>query len=242
MDVGALATALDSAGSVLVVTGAGVSAPAGLGTFRGAGGPPSWLETAMSADRWHEDYEASAARWDEFRSRVEDAVPTVAHRVLSGLETLARSRGSEFTVATQNVDGLHTRAGSAGVLEVHGVLDPVDRVAPDGVLRSRPDAVFFGERIRYGEELSALAERVEVLVVIGSSGVVFPVAGLPSRVNDRYRGPGPVYPERGRVFVVNAEAWRPELLFPVERMIVGLADDVLAGVAEVLGVPIPPAG
>jgi NAD-dependent deacetylase len=131
---------------------------------------------------------------------LEEKQPNAAHRVLADLE----SRGMLEAVITQNIDRLHHRAGSQRVVEVHGTIDtgscvrcsasyPLERVKQlfdhDGVARCeqcsgavKPDVVLFGELLpeQAIEEAYGLARRADLLLCVGSSLEVHPVAGLPA--------------------------------------------------------------
>jgi NAD-dependent deacetylase len=178
---------------VVVLTGAGVSADSGIPTFRGEGGlwrnyraedlatPEAFARNPLLVWEWYE--------WR--RTIVRNAEPNAAHRAIASLP--------DALVVTQNVDGLHRRAGSQNVIELHGNLfrarcareettrdaaDPFDELPPHcecGALL-RPDVVWFGEMLPEGAFSKAgLAVRdADLLLVIGTSGVVFPAAGLVS--------------------------------------------------------------
>jgi NAD-dependent deacetylase len=177
--------------SVVVFTGAGVSADSGIPTFRGEGGlwrnyraedlatPNAFARNPMLVWEWYE--------WR--RGLVRDAQPNPAH--------LAVARLSDALVVTQNVDGLHTRAGSRNVIELHGnlfrvrcvregdvteALEPFTDLPPTCACGAmlRPDVVWFGEMLPEGafERASAEVRAADLLLVIGTSGVVYPAAGL----------------------------------------------------------------
>ena len=191
------AAALSKAQHVCVLTGAGISAESGIPTFRDA-------QTGLWANFRAEDLATPEAferdpkfvwDWYEFRRElVRQAEPNPGHFALA---ELAR-RVPRFTLVTQNVDGLHQRAGSTGVLEYHGnILRDrccVEQVIADrsedsrhglphcaacgGLLR--PDVVWFGEAIPRGPMLAAAdaAESCDVFLSIGTSSLVYPAAGL----------------------------------------------------------------
>ncbi|GIV58547.1 MAG: NAD-dependent deacylase [Bacteroidetes bacterium] len=185
---------------VAVLTGAGISAESGIATFRDAGGlwerfRPEELANVRAFLRNPELVQG----WYAYRRRiVEQAAPNAGHRALAELETLI----ADFTLITQNVDGLHQRAGSRNVLELHGNLmrtycidcgrsasadelaalaegAPARCVACGGLLR--PDVVWFGEMlpVEAYEGAEAAARRAEVFLSVGTSAVVYPAAGLP---------------------------------------------------------------
>jgi NAD-dependent deacetylase len=194
------AAALRSARHVCVLTGAGMSAESGVPTFRDA-------QTGLWAKFRPEDlatpdaFERDPKRvweWYEWRRElVRTAEPNAGHRALV---ELAR-RVPQFTLVTQNVDGLHQRAGSVGVIEYHGnVLR--DRCAAEGIVRERsphsvsglpecatcgallrPDVVWFGEAIpRHALQLAdAVATDCDCFLSIGTAAMVYPAAGLAER-------------------------------------------------------------
>ena len=191
------AAALKKAQHVCVLTGAGISAESGIPTFRDA-------LTGLWANFNPEDLATPEAferdpkfvwDWYEFRRElIRKAEPNPGHFALAAL---AR-RVPRFTLVTQNVDGLHQRAGSKGVLEYHGnILRDrccVEQVIADrsedsrhGLPRCaacggllRPDVVWFGEAIPRGPMLAAAdaAESCDVFLSIGTSSLVYPAASL----------------------------------------------------------------
>jgi NAD-dependent deacetylase len=197
-ELAAVAERVQQAERVLVLTGAGMSAESGVPTFREA-------QTGLWARFSPEDLatpEAFAAepervmdwyRWR--RGLVAQAAPNAGHRVLARWQA-ARAGVS---VVTQNVDGLHQRAGSAAVVELHGRLSHLrcERCAgtiawpdddPGGLLdhagcggRLRPDIVWFGEALPPAAWQAAEREAhaAQVVLVVGTSGLVHPAAALP---------------------------------------------------------------
>lgn len=177
----------------MVLTGAGVSADSGIPTFRGEGG--LWrnyrAEDLATPEAFQRD-PLLVWEWYEWRrSLVREAKPNAAH--------LAIARLPNALVVTQNVDGLHQRAGSMDIIELHGNLfrarclrddtrrdaaDAFDSLPPRcgcGELL-RPDVVWFGELLPAGvfERAARAVRDADLLLVIGTSGVVFPAAGLVS--------------------------------------------------------------
>lgn len=187
---------LKSARSLTVLTGAGVSAESGIPTFRGQDGlwrnfVPEELATAEAFER------NPKLVWEWYvwrRSLVSRATPNAGHLALVQME---RQFG-EFTLVTQNVDGLHERAGSQNVIELHGNIMrsrchscgyPSGSLAldSDGQLSAcqcgglvRPDVIWFGELLP-SEALKRAwdaAKRADIFLSIGTSSAVQPAAGL----------------------------------------------------------------
>lgn len=184
--------------SIFVLTGAGVSAESGLGTFRDRGGlwsrfDPMKLATpeafARDPDLVHEFYNLR-------RRGVIEAEPNAAHFALARLEQGVRERGGEFFLCTQNVDDLHERAGSQAVTHIHGELLKARCLACDSVTPwredittqtpcphckqtggMRPDIVWFGEIPRKLDAIESALLGSELFVAIGTSGAVYPAAG-----------------------------------------------------------------
>ncbi len=199
MTVDALVDALRDGGCV-VLTGAGVSTESGIPDFRSQGGIWARFDPLEygSIEAFRRDPERV---WEFYGPRyrmLAEAEPNAAHRALAELER----RGVVDAVVTQNIDCLHERAGSSDVVEVHGSirtascpacgrghgLDDVLELVDEGVPRCRscgavlkPDVVFFGELLPVGamERATELATRARVLLVVGSTLEVYPVAGLP---------------------------------------------------------------
>lgn len=189
--------ALRSARHVVAFTGAGISAESGIPTFREA-------QTGLWATYRAEELATPQAfarapervwKWYEWRrGLVESAEPNAGHRALTRIEALA----PKFTLVTQNVDGLHVRAGSRNVIELHGnimrtrcsregrVVDEWDSDAkppdcPTCGAPLRPDVVWFGESLpmhALGNAEKAAAD-CDVFLAIGTSALVYPAAALP---------------------------------------------------------------
>jgi NAD-dependent deacetylase len=183
----------------VVLTGAGISTESGIPDFRSAGG--IWASEDPLAVASIEAFRRDPARvWDFYARRLAahaDAEPNDGHRALARLEELGLVRA----VVTQNVDGLHQRAGSRHVVEVHGSLGsavcpacgaqaeigralatlPLPPCEVCGEIL-KPGVVLFGELLppTAFERASALARQAGLLLVVGSSLEVYPVAGLPA--------------------------------------------------------------
>jgi NAD-dependent deacetylase len=191
----AAAQLLAGASSVCVSTGAGMSVESGLDTFRGEDGLWSKvkIEEMATPEAFRRDPVKVWAWYRWRRARLASVEPHEGHRILACWE----ERIDDFTLVTQNIDGLHHRAGSKRVLELHGRLDAarctycdyavqsLDDLGPEPACpactkRLRPAVVWFGEALP-AEALDAAfaaAARCDVMVVIGTSGVVQPAASL----------------------------------------------------------------
>ncbi|HET6274826.1 MAG TPA: NAD-dependent deacylase [Candidatus Cybelea sp.] len=199
----ALVDALRAAQSVFVLTGSGISAESGLPTFRGVGGlwrthrveelasPEGFARDPLLVWTWYNERKAAHAR----------AEPNAGHAALARLENVV----PDFTLATQNVDSLHLQAGSRNVLELHGNLRearcthcdarrpfeasgmPLDQIDHDCGGRFRPEIVWFGEPLPppVWHEAQRAAARADVILVVGTSAVVYPAAALATQYNRR---------------------------------------------------------
>lgn len=189
---------------IVVLSGAGISAGSGLPTFRGPLG--LWdneaLMRASSAATYREHLDELWAWWGARRTDATEAVPNPAHRVFAELEDV----GYDVTIITQNVDGLHQRAGSRDVIELHGNLfrtrccvkrcrqepwdDHVARSVPPACPTckrpSRLDIVLFGEQLdrHLWRRAEGAVRAAEIFVVVGTSGIVQPAAGLVAVAQD----------------------------------------------------------
>ncbi len=198
----------------VVLTGAGISTESGVPDFRSAGG--IWAQydpyEVASIDGFRRD---PGRVWEFYGRRLDvlaDVEPNAGHHALAALE----ERGLVQAVVTQNVDRLHQRAGSRDVVEVHGsiatascpscgetvereavrALLPLPRCAGCGTVL-KPDVVMFGELLPAAaiERATELAQGAALLLVVGSSLEVWPVAGLPQETLDA----------GGRLAIVNRE-------------------------------------
>jgi NAD-dependent deacetylase len=187
---------LAEATSVAVLTGAGISAESGIPTFRGAAG--LWREykpeDLATPEAFARDPKLVWEWYDWRRGIVAKAVPNAAHKALVQLEI----RKPGFTLVTQNVDGLHDMAGSGKILKLHGDIwrmrctecganfpnrrVPLPKIPPHCACggMARPGVVWFGEPLPEGmmKEAEHAAASAQVFLVIGTSAVVYPAAGL----------------------------------------------------------------
>jgi NAD-dependent deacetylase len=207
-DAQLLARTLEASECTVALTGAGVSVPSGIPDFRT---PESglWADVDPMEVAHIDVFEREPARfWSYYRPRFHSLGhkrPNAAHAALAELE----GRGLLGGVITQNIDRLHRAAGSRNVVEVHGSIATstcrrcerayeIEEVDPlfdaDGVARCtscegpvKPDIVLFGELLPEEAMAAAveLAERAELMLCVGSSLVVHPVAGLPGLTLER---------------------------------------------------------
>ena len=193
---------LSGATSVCVLTGAGVSQESGVPTFRGPDG--LWRQFRVEDLATPEAFARDPLLvWEWYawrRELIDRAQPNAAHRALADLEQrIAAQPGGQFTLLTQNVDGLHERAGSRHVLRLHGSLwhlrcsdcdqEREDRSVPLNPFPPRcncsallrPAVVWFGEPLPEQEwsQAARAAAQAEVFLVVGTSALVHPAASLP---------------------------------------------------------------
>ena len=198
-----LASLIREAGSVVALTGAGISVPSGIPDFRSPGSG-LWenvdpMEVAH-IDAWRADPERFWHFYGQRFQTLRDKQPNGAHRVLVELE----QRGKLDAVITQNIDRLHMRAGTRELIEVHGTIDhsscldcgaqypleevqerlehsPISVPCCDCGQPLKPDVVLFGEFLPDGalERAYALAAGADLLLCVGSSLEVHPIAQLP---------------------------------------------------------------
>ncbi|HEX5875573.1 MAG TPA: NAD-dependent deacylase, partial [Pyrinomonadaceae bacterium] len=192
---GELRRLLAEASRVLVLTGAGVSAESGVPTFRGGGNTTVWkgmpFDVISSAEMVERDLAAVWEWFDYRRGFMKEIEPNPAHREIARWQ----DRFAEFTLVTQNIDGLHQKAGSREVIELHGNIWRARCTVCGSSFESpsnhdacwecgsalRPDVVLFGEMLPPGafEFAAGRALHCELCLVIGTSGLVYPAAGLP---------------------------------------------------------------
>lgn len=178
---------------VVVLTGAGMSADSGLKTFRDSDG--LWeghnVQDVATPQAWNRDKELVLDFYNQRRKQAHTVDPNDGHKALARLE-----KQFDVTIITQNVDSLHEQAGSSNVIHLHGQLsqvrsekDPtliydiagesieIGDTAEDGA-QLRPHVVWFGEPVPNIEQAANLVSQADMLIVIGTSLVVYPAAGL----------------------------------------------------------------
>lgn len=181
---------------VTVLTGAGISAESGLKTFRDSDG--LWenhrVEDVATPEAFITD---PVLVWNFYQHRYQNAVSTVPNAGHLALATLEKKLGDNFQLITQNVDGLHRRAGNRNIHEMHGRLDrcyctlcgagfDISQIDLSGALPYcpecegllRPDIVWFGEIPYYLDVIEKLIRKCNLFIVIGTSGNVYPAAGF----------------------------------------------------------------
>lgn len=178
---------------VVILTGAGISAESGISTFRDSDG--LWEHYRVEDVATHEAYERNPELvlrfYNERRRQLYSFEPNEAHRQLARLE-----QRYDVQIITQNIDDLHERAGSSHVLHLHGELSKgrsdvhpdlivevgnrdinLGDLAPDGT-QLRPHIVWFGEAVPNIEPASQMCQEADIFIVVGTSMVVYPAAGL----------------------------------------------------------------
>jgi len=203
--ISAVGDRLRDARSVVVITGAGISAESGLRTFRGNEKDMEslWKQFDPMTLATPEAFAANpelVTRWYDWRRLgCLSAEPNPGHLALAEIEKHITARGGSFTLLTQNVDRLHQRAGSCNVVELHGSIiqwrctgcDTRETPGPDSMAAFpprpaccptellRPDVVWFGEQLPF-EALRAADQAIascDLFFSIGTSSVVYPAAG-----------------------------------------------------------------
>lgn len=182
--------------NIVVLTGAGVSAESGLGTFRGPGG--LWeshrVEDVATQEAFHRDPELVHSFYDARRAQLKAVEPNPAHLALARLDT---EWPGELLLVTQNVDDLHERAGSKRLIHMHGELTKGWCLGCDGHFAwrepmgteaecprcgrrgmVRPDIVWMGEMPYEMDRIDDALQRCHLFVSIGTSGAVYPAAGF----------------------------------------------------------------
>ncbi|MEJ7927355.1 NAD-dependent deacylase [Sphingobium sp. AN641] len=181
--------------TIVILTGAGISAESGLATFRGPDG--LWeghrVEDVCTPQALRRDPALVHRFYDERRARLAQVRPNAAHEALAALD---RAWPGELLIVTQNVDDLHERAGATRLIHMHGELRsalcaacgaavaweaglPPGSICPGcGQPALRPDIVFFGEMPYDMDRIEDALARADLFVSVGTSGAVYPAAGF----------------------------------------------------------------
>lgn len=193
---------------IFVLTGAGVSAESGLGTFRDKSGSGLWARfdpmKLATPEAFARDPAAVQAFYNFRRRNLLSSQPNAAHVALARLQKELSARGAGLALVTQNIDDLHERGGASRVLHMHGELlkarcdacgflrgqrddlgldEPCPACGRIGALR--PHVVWFGETPLFMDEICEALSAADLFVAIGTSGSVYPAAGFVSEARRR---------------------------------------------------------
>ncbi len=216
---------------LVALTGAGISAESGIATFRDSGG--LWeghkVEDVATPEGWERNPKLVLDFYNERRKKALESKPNRGHEILVELE-----KQFDVTIITQNVDDLHERVGSTNVIHLHGKLfESRSTINPSLIYpiegwelklgdlceqgsQLRPNIVWFGEAVPMIEVASIIASTADIFLVVGTSLLVYPAAGLIDYV-----------PDRVKKFVIDPQ--KPDILhvpnieFITEKGSVGLA-------------------
>ncbi len=191
---------------IVILTGAGISAESGIDTFRAAGG--LWeqhrVEDVATPEAFARDPDLVLRFYDMRRERIQEVEPNQAHEALARLDWLWPANDDyDLTIVTQNVDDLHERAGARRLIHMHGehlkawcaacdvrhvwrdtlIERPPCPACGDAALR--PDIVWFGEMPYQMDRIYAAVSGCDLFVSIGTSGAVYPAAGLVRKARSR---------------------------------------------------------
>ncbi len=182
--------------NIFVLTGAGISAESGLGTFRDKAGLWTRFNPLKLAtpDAFRRDPVQVQAFYDARRANLREAEPNAAHVALAELEQGLKAQGGRLYLCTQNIDDLHERAGAQAVIHMHGELfkarctgcarvtvwreDLGDARCQVCSAPLRPHVVWFGEEPLEMEAIYDALDDSDLFVAIGTSGSVYPAAGF----------------------------------------------------------------
>ncbi len=226
---------------IVVLSGAGLSAESGLGTFRDKGGV--WTQYDLAEVATPEGFAADPAKVMAFynarRANMVEATPNVAHQALARLK---QTWQDDVLIVTQNIDDLLERAGTHDVVHMHGelsqalcarcghrwtaplVMDVRDQCPSCGAMATRPDVVWFGEIPYHMERIIAALQVCETFVSIGTSGTVYPAAGFVAEAKEA----------GARTIELNLEVTQPGHMFedqvqgPATQIVPKWVEDVLS--------------
>jgi NAD-dependent deacetylase len=178
--------------NIVILTGAGISAESGIKTFRDSDG--LWenhrVQDVASFEAWKKNKELVLDFYNQRRAQVLECEPNEAHKLLVKLE-----EKYNVSIITQNVDDLHERAGSTNILHIHGELLKARSTVDENLIydwkkditindkcekgsQLRPHIVWFGEAVPLIEVAAKITQTADIFIVIGTSMVVHPAAGL----------------------------------------------------------------
>lgn len=179
--------------NIVILSGAGISAESGLKTFRDTGG--LWenfaIEDVATPEGWAKNPQLVLDFYNQRRKQAFEAKPNEGHKALAKLE-----KYFNVNIITQNVDGLHEKAGSSNVLHIHGELSKVRSVKHENLiydagdkeinlgdlaeddLQLRPHIVWFGEQVPLLDAAAKICSKADIFIVVGTSLQVYPAAGL----------------------------------------------------------------
>lgn len=194
---------------IVVLTGAGISAESGLQTFRGSDG--LWegynIYDVATPEAWHKDPALVQEFYNMRRKAVLEALPNEAHRALAKLQ-----QDYDVQIITQNIDNLHERAGSSNILHLHGEITKSRSSKHENLVyditgwelkmgdvcerghQLRPHIVWFGEAVPLIETAALMVAQADIVLIVGTSLVVYPAAGLVQYA-----------PDHARVYVIDPE-------------------------------------
>jgi NAD-dependent deacetylase len=228
--------------NIVILTGAGISAESGIGTFRDSGG--LWeqhrVEDVATPEGFARDPDLVLRFYDMRREAIQKAEPNDAHFALAKLDN---AWPGQMLIVTQNVDDLHERAGAKRLIHMHGEhlnawctscdqrhhwrVPLIDRPPCPGCGERalRPDVVWFGEMPYRMDEIEAAVRSCDLFVSIGTSGAVYPAAGYVKKA--RYYG--------AKTLELNLEPSQGSVMFDESRL--GMAGDLVpVWVDEMIGV------
>jgi len=178
---------------LVALTGAGISAESGIPTFRDSGG--LWegyaVEDVATPEGWRKNPVMVLEFYNQRRKKALEVKPNRGHEILAELE-----KDFDVTIVTQNVDNLHERAGSSRVIHLHGSLFESRSTSDENLIypisgwelnwgdhcekgsQLRPNIVWFGEMVPMMEVAGEIASQAGIFLVVGTSMVVYPAAGL----------------------------------------------------------------
>lgn len=229
--------------SIVILTGAGISAESGLPTFRDANG--LWeghrIEEVATPQAFEHDPETVLRFYNLRHAALATVQPNAAHQAIARLQ---RKYPGSVTLVTQNVDDLHERGGSENVIHMHGSLRKTlchhcRAITPwTGELRTsdtcttcgetgtiRPDIVWFGEMPYHMDEIEAALLTADIFVAIGTSGQVYPAAGFVATA--RYNGARTLEINNAETSV--STTFDARLTGPATTWVPSWVDGVLAG-------------